>query len=288
MLMSGERSSLGCAGVELPKGSLQRARAANDLLMRLAVVLFWPRTLLVRDLGKETRIVTNTHVELIEKIQAAEERFPGDETRLQQLHTLRRRVEEEVQQHGSPPPEAFVVRLLSMIEAGTLPTVEQVIEAVEIGDEADEDEDTDDEDGPKCPMCGEPLINFCSHFIGGGFDFYECREDFSSELGFNDSVDELYWLVQEFEDDDEGFDAVVSEAPEDLRELLQSVREEGFYYWTDYEDVSSRHLISGPGHSEHDYFHPDAKSFAKKVEKEAERAISWLKERVPGLADEDE
>ncbi len=74
---------------------------------------------------------SNDATRLFQMIEAAARRNANDNKRLQELKKLKRRVEEEIEDYGSPPPEEVVERLLSLIERGALPSEEQVLNVVE-------------------------------------------------------------------------------------------------------------------------------------------------------------
>ena len=74
---------------------------------------------------------SNDSTMIFQMIEAAEHRYANDDKRLQELKKLKRRVEEEIEDYGSPPPEEVVERLLSLIERGALPSEEQVLNVVE-------------------------------------------------------------------------------------------------------------------------------------------------------------
>jgi hypothetical protein len=68
---------------------------------------------------------------LFREIENLERKHASDKKRLGQLADVRRRIREEVETHGAPPPDEMVRSLLRMIDAGTLPPVKAVRAAVE-------------------------------------------------------------------------------------------------------------------------------------------------------------
>ena len=74
---------------------------------------------------------SNDATKLFQMIETAECRYANDNKRLQELKKLRRRVVEEIEDYGSPPPEEVVENLLSLIERGALPSEQQVLKVVE-------------------------------------------------------------------------------------------------------------------------------------------------------------
>ena len=203
--------------------------------------------------------------EFSQQFKAVEDKVRPNESRFDQLIQLRLETENWIRWYGSRPPAEVVDNLLSRIEQG------EIVYQLE------------DEEPKQCPICfvSTEEENFCEHYMGSGYDYYESQEDFSTKYDFHEKVDELCALIQSLEDELDK--DVINKAPKDLREIIKWVRENGFYgyyFWTRHEGVESYEYESGGGPGNtfgcRDYFHPEARKFAREIKEEAEHGIAWL------------
>ena len=68
---------------------------------------------------------------LLRQIEVVEQRHSGDQERLNQLAKLRRRIDDELSEHGCLPPTQIVTALLGLSESGRMPPLENVRGTVE-------------------------------------------------------------------------------------------------------------------------------------------------------------
>ena len=137
-----------------------------------------------------------------------------------------------------------------------------------------------------CPICNKRFAShYCSHYVGSKIDGYMFSW-INESPHFFDEVNQLNRTINRSKTQDVIFKVLLSEAPANIGELFQEVRENGSSYWT-YRDgiqvVDSYTNGCGSSSSINLYFHDNPTELVFSVRTETQQALDWLEAFHPEI-----